>query len=124
MRKILISCLVLVLLLVFCSCINSETDIQVGEFSYLTDSSYWIEGEVGIKKDNFKNTTQSEIKTAKNALNLAKNEVTVSYNKTAVCFDNETKIWRVDFWTEDLVGENQKVYLNSNGTTRICIWEE
>ena len=104
--------------------INNEDDIVVGEFSYWADSSYWIDGEIGIKRDGFKNTTESEIKSAKDALKLAKNELTVSYNKTAVCFDNETKIWRVDFWTENMDGGDMSVYLNSNGTTKICIWGE
>ena len=124
MKKILFSCLVLTILVTACSCKNAKTNMQIKSFSYSSDSQHWVKGEIGIKTDDFKNTIQSKIKTAKDALDLAENEVTVSYDQTAVCYDSEMKIWRVDFWTENTSGGNQIVYLNSDGTTKTCIWEE
>ena len=93
-------------------------------FSYAEDSSYWKEGEVGMKTKGFKNTTEQQIQNAEDAIALAKNEVTVPFNLIFVNYDKENSIWKVSFGMDKQLGGNQNVYLNSNGTTKMCIWEE
>ncbi len=53
-----------ILLLLGCFCffsINEEKLINVNSFTNVVDSSYWVEGEVGMKRKGFNNTKESKL---------------------------------------------------------------
>ena len=120
MKRFLAIVSVLLFVFVFSAC--DKKPIEVTSFSYEQDMQYF--SGVGAKTDGFKNTSETEVKTAEQALELCKNEVTVTYNQVSLAFDSEKKIWKVSFWTENQGGGNQTVYLTSKGITILCIYGE
>lgn len=129
MKKFILLIFAFVLLISFSACksdsssnsSNINADLMVRSFSYADVRAKHKDGEPGIKTDGFKNTIEHKIETAEDALRLAKNEVSVSYDSTTVHFDNDEKVWKVEFWTQDQVGGDQTVYLNENGITLLRV---
>ena len=112
-----------VFLLCGCSKDNSEKQINVENFSYKSDSTYYKD-DPGVKESGFVNIEQSEVNDAEMAVELAKKECTIEYDTVGVAFDSELKIYRVSFYKENQLGGNQDVYINQNGTTQLIIYGE
>ncbi len=93
-------------------------------FSYDDDFTSLIEREVGIKTRDFKNTEEKEIKSESDALKLALKEVEEDYSNSSVYFDEQAKIWKVEFYNKKDEGKRQIVYLYENGKTKLCAFEE
>ena len=58
------------------------------------------------------------------AIIRAKFELTVEYDTISVSQDKDANMWCVDFWTLDIVGGGQSVYLNGNGLTCYIVYGE
>ncbi len=121
MKRLICLCLIFMLVFSLSAC---TSNVSVSEFSFSEDSSCWSDDEVGIKEDSFNNITETIVNSVEDVLNLAKNELTVAYDCISVAYDKETDLWRVDFWTESQLGGSQTVYIDSNGITKLCIWDE
>ena len=123
MKRIVCLLFAFVFLLFGCSKDNSEKQINVENFSYKSDSTYYKD-DPGVKESGFVNIEQSEVNDAEMAVELAKKECTIEYDTVGVAFDSELKIYRVSFYKEDQYGGNQDVYINQNGTTQLIIYGE
>ncbi|MBQ2273955.1 MAG: hypothetical protein II334_00610, partial [Clostridia bacterium] len=78
----------------------------------------------GVKHDGFKNTNESKLSNAEDALERAKKECTIEWDTSHVSFDKELSIWMVSFYTEGILGGDQCVYLDSNGITLLIVYGE
>ena len=85
-----------------------------------------------MKLDGFVNTDVQEISNAKVkdfdtcnvGLQRGKIECTVEWDSFEVSFDNEANVWMVSFYTEEILGGDQSVYLDSNGKTLLIVYGE
>ena len=126
-------CLAAVLLLLLCGCSQNDESqqIDVGSFSYAEDRAYYKDGP-GVKTSGFANHEESELNNAKQAVVLAKKECKVDYDTVDVAYDYETGMYRIHFhkeWADQgqtvyIIGGNQTVYINQNGTTQLIIYGE
>ena len=107
-------------------CKESYTFISgIGEFSYSQALEYYKIGDPGVKHKNFNNpAVESEITGAIDAIVRAKFELTIEYDTISVSYDEISNMWRVDFWTLDLDGNSQSVYINDNGLTCYIVYGE
>ena len=124
MRKTFIICVVLALLFSLCACSNSTYTGEVGEFSFKADCEYYKPNTPGVKVDGFKNTSESKVDNADDAIKKAKVECTIEYDTIYVSFDNESNIWCVLFYTEGVDGGCQSVYIKDNGLTCYIVYGE
>lgn len=114
----------MLLLTAYCA---HKNQIVVEAFSFSQDAEIYQFEDIwrpGIKMDDFSNTQETYIANAGQAVALAKNELTISYNQIAVAYDAQSRMWRVCFFTKNTAGNEQAVYLNADGTTRLCAWGE
>ena len=107
-------------------CKESHTYIsEIQEFSYAQALEYYKIGDPGVKHDNFNNPAiESEITGAIDAIVRAKFELTIEYDTISVSYDEISNMWRVDFWTLDLDGNSQSIYINGNGLTCYIVYGE
>ncbi|MBE6845005.1 MAG: hypothetical protein E7508_04730 [Ruminococcus sp.] len=101
-----------------------QKSYTVGEFSYTEDALQYTEDIPGVELSGFKNTMPCELNSAEEAVELAKNEVTVGYNQISVCYDESEKVWAVLFYTSNMAGGCQTVYIDNNGITLMCVYGE
>ena len=107
--------------------------IELGADGIMTDNpsvlkkvleEYKID-EPYVKYENFNNPeVEREITGAIDAITRAKFELTVEYDITSVSYDENANMWCVTFWTLDMPGGDQSVYLNGNGLTCYIIYGE
>ena len=107
-------------------CNESNTFIsEIRVFSYAQALEYYKIGDPGVKHENFNNpAVESEITGAIDAIIRAEFELTIEYDTISVSYDEISNMWRVDFWTLDLDGNSQSVYINDNGLTCYIVYGE
>lgn len=107
-------------------CNESNTYVsEIQEFRYDQVLEEYRIGDPGVKHENFNNpAVESEITGAIDAITRAKFELTIEYDTISVSYDETSNMWRVDYWTLDMDGNCQSVYLNGNGLTRYIVYGE
>lgn len=107
-------------------CKESNTFIsEIREFSYAQALEEYMIGDPGVKHENFNNpAVESEITGAIDAIIRAKFELTIEYDTISVSFDEISNMWRVDFWTLNMDGGGQSVYVNNQGLTCYVVYGE
>ena len=107
-------------------CKESYTFIsETREFSYAQALEYYKIGDPGVKHENFNNpAVESEITGAIDAIIRAEFELTIEYDTISVSYDETSNVWRVDFWTLNLDGNSQSVYINGDGLTCYIVYGE
>lgn len=91
---------------------------EIGSFSYAKVLEDYKIGEPGVKQENFGLYKYDGITCAIDAVTMARYYVTVPYDTIAIAYDETTGVWCVDFYTLDVDGGNQAVYVNP--TEEIC----
>ncbi|MBO7274321.1 MAG: hypothetical protein J6V22_05645 [Clostridia bacterium] len=95
------------------------------EFSYVQVLEEYKIGDPGVKHENFYNPeVEREVTSAIDAIMRAQFELTVEYDTISVSQDKDANMWCVDFWTLDVDGGGQSVYLNGNGLTCYIVYGE
>ena len=98
---------------------------EIRTFSYAQALEEYKIGDPGVKHEHFNNwNVESEITGAIDAIVRAKFELTIEYDTISVSYDKTSNMWRVDFWTLDLDGNSQSVYINGNGLTCYIVYGE
>ena len=107
-------------------CNESYTFIsEIREFSYAQELEYYKVGDPGVKHEHFNNwNIESEITGAIDAIIRAEFELTIEYDTISVSYDETSNMWRVDFWTLNLDGNSQSVYINGDGLTCYIVYGE
>ena len=106
-------------------CRESNTFIsEIREFSYAETLREYKIGDPGVKHENFNLCFESEITGANDAVTRAKIELTVEYDTISVSYDEASNMWCVSFWTSDIPGGDQSVYINGNGLTCYIVYGE
>ena len=124
MRKIISFLLVVYFIVLLTGCRQNNSNIEVYHFSFSEHAETYKENDPGVKLDGFVNTDVQEISNAKDALERGKIECTVEWDSFEVSFDNEANVWMVSFYTEEILGGDQSVYLDSNGKTLLIVYGE
>lgn len=100
-----------------------NSDIVYGTFSYAEDCEKYKIGDKGVINWDLKNTTEQEVKDGYAAVTLACNELKVIYDQIVADYDEEAKVWRVNFYVKDSDDfANQVVYIDENGKTIMYLW--
>ena len=73
MKKIICFILVFSFLLLFTGCNQPKSNIEVSSFSYSEHAEIYKDNNPGVKHDGFKNTNESKLSNAEDALERAKN---------------------------------------------------
>ena len=98
---------------------------EIQEFSYAQVLQEYKIGDPGVKHENFNNPdVEREVTSAIDAIIRAKFELTVEYDTISVSQDKDANMWCVDFWTLDVDGGGQSIYLNGNGLTCYIVYGE
>ena len=107
-------------------CNESITFIsEVGTFSYAQVLEEYKIGDPGVKHENFNNPeVEREGMSAIDAIIRAKFEAIVEYDTVSVAYDEESNMWCVNFYTFNIPGGDQSVYLNEKGLTCYIIYGE
>ena len=107
-------------------CNESYTFIsEIRDFSYAQALEHYKVGDPGVKHEHFNNwNIESEITGAIDVIIRAEFELTIEYDTISVSYDETSNMWRVDFWTLDLDGNSQSVYVNGNGLTCYIVYGE
>lgn len=124
MKKIICFILLFVFLLMLTGCNQTKSNIEVSSFSYSEHSKIYKDNNPGIKHDGFKNTNESQISNAVDALERAKKECTIDWDTYHISFDNESNVWMISFYTEGMLGGDQVIYLDDNGKTLLIVYGE
>ena len=111
--------ILLIAMLLMCGCVKSS--VTVGKFSYSDVVEIYSEEVAGIRRDGFVNTEKSIVADGEQAIELAKKECTIDYNSIYVSYDDQEKIYCVEFGNRDMVGGCQSVYLSTEGITLLVI---
>ena len=119
----MILCVVFVLSLISCKSEPENNNDSIHSFSFAEDCAIYVDGEPGVKTSGFVNTAETSVN-RDNVTIIAKQECTIEYNKTDVSYDSNAKIWRVDFFTEGVVGGCQSVWMDTNGKTVLVVYGE
>lgn len=124
MKKIICFILVFSFLLLFTGCNQTKSNNEVSSFSYSEHAEIYKDDNPGVKHDGFKNTNESKISNAEDALERAKKECTIEWDAFGVSFDNESNVWMVSFYTEGMLGGDQSIYLDGDGKTLLIVYGE
>lgn len=100
-----------------------KSDVSISEFSYAKDCERYADGDPGVKTSGFVNITKTDV-SDDNITEIAKRDCTIEYNSSKVFKDSTTGIWKVDFFTEGVIGGGQSVYLDSEGKTILIVYGE
>lgn len=112
-------CILLIAMLLMCGC--AKNSVQVEKFSYSDVLAVYSEETVGVRRDGFVNTEKSIVSDAGQAIELAKKECNIDYNLVSVAYDEQEKIYCVEFGNRDMEGGCQSVYLSTEGITLLII---
>ena len=97
----------------------------IQEFSYAQVLEEYKIDAPGVKHENFKNPdVEREITGAIDAITRAKFELTIEYDIISVAFDEDSDVWCVNFYTSNIPGGGQSVYLDGNGLTCYIVYGE
>ena len=97
----------------------------IGTFNYVQVLEQYKVGDPGVKHENFYNpSVEREDTNAIDAIIRAKFDVTVEYDTISVSFDEESNMWCVHFYTSNIPGGDQSVYLNEKGLTCYIVYGE
>ena len=124
MKRIICFILVFSFLLLFSGCNQTKSNIDVSSFSYSKHAEIYKDDHPGVKHDGFKNTNESKISNAEDALERAKKECTIEWDAFQVSFDDESNVWMVSFYTEEMPGGDQSIYLDGDGKTLRIVYGE
>lgn len=124
MKRIICFILVFSFLLLFAGCNQNKSNIEVSSFSYSKHAQIHKDDNPGVKHDGFKNTNESKISNAEDALERAKKECTIEWDAFQVSFDDESNVWMVSFYTEGMPGGDQSIYLDGDGKTLLIVYGE
>ena len=102
-----------------CGC--AKNSVHVEKFSYSDVLAVYSEETVGVRQDGFVNTEKSDVVNAGKAIELAKKECNIDYNSVSVAYDEQEKVYCVEFGTIDTLGGCQSVYLSTEGITLLII---
>ena len=107
-------------------CAESITFVsEIREFDYAKILEQYKIGDPGVKHENFKNPeVEREDTSAIDAIIRAKFELTIEYDTISVSQDKDSNMWCVSFWTLNLDGNGQDVYINDNGLTCYIVYGE
>ncbi len=107
-------------------CKESSTFVsEIQEFSYAQVLEEYKIGDPGVKHENFYNPdVEREVTSAIDAIIRAKFELTIEYDTISVSQDKDSNMWCVSFWTLNLDGNCQDVYINGNGLTCYIVYGE
>ncbi len=106
-------------------CNETNTIIsEIAEFSYAKVLETFKIGDPGVKHENFDFYFESQITSAIDAITIAKFQLTIEYDTISVSYDEESDVWCVDFWTLDMDGGCQSVYIKGNGLTCYIVYGE
>lgn len=98
---------------------------EIREFDYANVLEQYKIGDAGVKHENFKNPeVEREDISAIDAIIRAKFELTIEYDTISVSHDKASDMWCVSFWTLDLPGACQDVYINGKGLTCYIVYGE
>ena len=98
---------------------------EIRTFSYAEVLAEYKIGDPGVKHENFNNPEiEREGMRAIDAIIRAKFEVSIEYNTVSVFYDEESNMWCVSFYTFDVPGGDQSVYVNDNGLTCYIVYGE
>ena len=124
MKRIICFILVFSFLLLFTGCNQTKSNVDVSSFSYSKHAEIYKDDHPGVKHDGFKNTNESKISNAEDALERAKKECTIEWDAFQVSFDDESNVWMVSFYTEGMPGGDQSIYLDGDGKTLLIVYGE
>lgn len=96
--------------------------VGYAHFSFDADQKTW--GDQPVVKEGFVNTGTEPILSVEDAMRLGRKEATVTYDSVRTAHDTVFGIWRVLFYTEDVPGGCQTVYLYENGKTIASVYGE
>ena len=98
---------------------------EIETFSYADVLAEYKIGAPGVKHENVNHPdVESEITSVIDAITRAKFELTIEYDILSVFYDEESNMWCVNFYTLNIPGGNQSVYLNGNGFTCYIVYGE
>ena len=98
---------------------------EIGTFDYAQVLEQYKIGDLGVKHENFYNPeVEREGMSAIDAIIRAKFEAIVEYDTVFVAYDEESNMWCVNFYTFNIPGGDQSVYLNEKGLTCYIIYGE
>ncbi len=98
---------------------------EIGAFSYSQVLDEYKIGDPGVKHENFYNpAVEREDTNAIDAIIRARFDVTVEYDTISVSYDEVSDVWCVNFYTFNIPGGGQSVYLNGNGLTCYIVYGE
>ena len=98
---------------------------EIGAFSYAEILAEYKIGDPRVKHENFYNpSVEREDTQAIDAIIRAKFDVTVEYDTISVFLDGESNMWCVHFYTSNIPGGDQSVYLNEKGLTFYLVYGE
>ena len=112
-------CILLIAMLLICGC--AKNFVHVEKFSYSDVLADYSEETVGVRRDGFVNTEKSIVADGEQAIELAKKECKIDYNSIYVSYDDQEKIYCVEFGNRDMEGGCQSVYLSTEGITLLII---
>lgn len=91
---------------------------EIGSFSYAEVLEAYKIGDPGVEQKSFYMSIDDMIAGVTDAITMARYYVTVPYDTIAIAYDETTGVWCVDFYTLDVAGGNQAIYVNP--TEEIC----
>lgn len=91
---------------------------EISSFSYAKVLEDYKIGDPGVEQKSFYMSRDNGIAGVTDAITMARYYVTVQYDTVAIAYDEDTGVWCVDFYTFDVAGGNQAVYVNP--TEEIC----
>lgn len=97
---------------------------EIGSFSYAKVLEDHKLGDPGVKQESFHISRDDMIAGVTDAITMAKYYLTVEYDTIAISYDETTGVWCVDFYTLDVVGGNQAVYVNPTDKTCYIVFGE
>ena len=107
-------------------CDESVTYVrEIQKFSYAQVLEEYKIGDPGVKHECFNNPAVEREETgAIDAIIRAKFDVTIEYDTVSVYYDEESNMWCVNFYTSNIPGGDQSVYINGKGLTCYVVYGE
>lgn len=106
-----------------------EWDHRISRFHYDRMAEIYAPGEPGVNPYPFRNVEPESVLDYGAVVARATEEVTIQYDAVEVSYDPDADIWCTLFYTagstdKTMMGGGQSVYLDSNGITRLIVYDE